>query len=58
MKGMNRTLISAVMREMGRKGGKKGGKSGGKSRMNALTSVERSDLARRAAEARWARLKA
>jgi hypothetical protein len=35
--------------ELGRKGGKKGGKA----RAAALTSEERSDIARRAAKARW-----
>lgn len=57
MKDMKRELVSAVMREMGRKGGRKGGKNGGKSRMGALTSTERSELARKAAETRWAKAK-
>jgi hypothetical protein len=52
---MNPDLISAVMREMGRKGGKKGGKKGAKMRMKALTSVQRSKIARKAAKARWAK---
>lgn len=40
--------------ELGRRGGLKGGKA----RMEKLTPEERSDLARRAAEARWARRRA
>jgi hypothetical protein len=54
---MNPDLISKVMREMGRKGGKKGGKKGAKMRAEALTPEQRSQIARKAAKARWARVK-
>jgi hypothetical protein len=54
---MRRDLISEVMREMGRKGGKAAGGKGGKKRMAALTPEERKELARKAAHARWARVK-
>jgi len=54
---MRRDLISRVMREMGRKGGKAAGGKGGKTRMAALTPEERKELARKAAQARWARVK-
>lgn len=50
-------LISQIMREMGSKGGKAGGRKGGKARMAALTPEERSQNARRAARARWAKAK-
>ena len=46
------------MREMGKRGGKKGGPKGGKSRMNALTAEERKELARKAANKRWANARA
>lgn len=36
-------------------GGKKGGKKGGKNRMAALTPKQRKDLAKKAAQARWAK---
>jgi hypothetical protein len=52
---MRRDLISKVMREMGRKGGKAAGGKGGKKRMAALTAVERRELARKAARARWSK---
>jgi hypothetical protein len=54
---MDPELISKVMREMGRKGGKKGGKKGGRNRAEALTPKERSDIARKAANARWRKKK-
>jgi hypothetical protein len=54
---MDPKLISAVMREMGRKGGKKGGKKGAKARMETLTPEQRTQIARKAAKARWARAK-
>lgn len=38
--------------------GRKGGKKGGKARAAALTPVERSRIAQRAAEARWKAAKA
>jgi hypothetical protein len=54
---MDPELISRVMREMGRKGGKKGGRKGAKVRMESLTPEERSQIARKAAETRWAKAK-
>jgi len=50
---MKRSVVSRVMREMGRKGGKAGGAKGGRRRMAALTPEERSALGRKAAAARW-----
>lgn len=41
--------ISLHMAELGRKGGKKGGKR----RLETMTSTERSEIARKAAQARW-----
>lgn len=41
--------LRAVMAEMGRRGGKKGGKA----RAEKLTPEERSEIARKAAQARW-----
>lgn len=46
---MNKKTISAVMREMGKKGGKKGGKR----RLETLTPAQRSAIAKKAAAARW-----
>ncbi len=54
---MDPELISRVMREMGRKGGKKGGKRGAKARMESLTPEQRTEIARKAAKARWAKTK-
>lgn len=54
---MDPELISKVMREMGRKGGKKGGKKGAKARMGTLTPEQRTQIARNAAKARWAKTK-
>jgi hypothetical protein len=54
---MRRDLISKVMREMGRKGGKAAKGKGVKARMAALTPEQRRELARKAARARWARVK-
>src|SRR5260370_14489182 len=54
---MDPELISKVMREMGRKGGKKGGKKGAKVRMETLTPDQRTQIARNAAKARWAKTK-
>jgi hypothetical protein len=45
------------MAEMGRKGGKKGGKKGGANRMASLTPEERTELAKKAAKARWGKAK-
>ena len=54
---MDEDLISRVMREMGRKGGKKGGKKGARMRMETLTPERRSEIAQKAARARWAKAK-
>ena len=40
---------------LGRKGGKIGGPKGGKARWEGLTPEERSQIARRAVQARWAK---
>ncbi len=42
---------------LGRKGGKRGGKKGGKARWEGISPEERSEIARRAALARWRRAK-
>jgi hypothetical protein len=47
------SLVSQVMAAMGRKGGK----TGGKHRMAQLTSAERSEMGKRAAEKRWGKKK-
>ena len=52
---MRRDLISKVMREMGKKGGKAASGKGGRKRMAALSPEERKELARKAAQARWAK---
>ncbi|KKL04360.1 hypothetical protein LCGC14_2616860, partial [marine sediment metagenome] len=49
--------ISKVMAAMGRKGGLKGGKKGGKVRAENMTPEERSESARKAVQARWAKAK-
>jgi len=54
---MRRDLISEVMREMGKKGGKAAKGKGVKARRAALSPLERKDLARKAAKARWAKAK-
>jgi len=54
---MRRDLISEVMREMGRKGGKAAKGKGVRARMAFLSPVERKELARKAAKARWAKAK-
>jgi hypothetical protein len=54
---MRRDLVSKVMSEMGRKGGKAAKGKGIKARMAALTPQERKELARKAAQARWAKTK-
>ena len=47
------TLVQKVMREMGAKGGKVGGKR----RLETMTDAERTRSARKAAKARWAKVK-
>jgi hypothetical protein len=54
---MRRDLISKVMREMGRKGGKAAKGKGVKARMAALTPEQRKELAKKAAQTRWAKAK-
>jgi hypothetical protein len=54
---MRRDLISKVMSEMGRKGGKAAKGKGVKARMAALTPEQRKELARKAAQTRWAKAK-
>ena len=51
---LNKSLISQVMAEMGRKGGK----AGGKSRMKSMGKKGRSEFGRAAVEARWAKYRA
>lgn len=53
MEGMKESTVSRVMAEMGRRGGKAGGPKGGKARMASLTAKQRTELARKAATARW-----
>lgn len=48
------SLISQVMAEMGRRGGR----IGGKRRLETMTERHRSQIARKAAKARWAKKKA
>lgn len=50
---VSREEILRVMREMGRRGGKKGGKR----RMETMTPEERSRVAHKAAQVRWAKEK-
>jgi hypothetical protein len=45
----DRSLLSQIMAQMGRKGGKKGGKR----RMETMTPEQRSQIALNAAKARW-----
>jgi hypothetical protein len=40
---------------LGRKGGLKGGKKGGKARWDGVTPEERSEILRKAVQARWSR---
>jgi hypothetical protein len=40
---------------LGRLGGKKGGKKGGKARWEGVTPEERSEILRKAVQARWSR---
>ena len=49
----SRSLISQVMAEMGRKGGR----IGGKRRLETLSDRRRSQIAKQAAQARWAKKK-
>jgi hypothetical protein len=46
---MKKDLLRQVMSELGKKGGKKGGRS----RMASMNAQQRSELAKKAAAARW-----
>jgi hypothetical protein len=48
---LNRSLVSRVMAEMGRKGGR----IGGKRKLTTLTAERRQEIARKAANVRWHR---
>lgn len=54
---MGKKAIPAEMREYLAKIGKKGGKKGGPARAAKLTPAERSESARKAVQARWAKAK-
>jgi len=54
---MGRNTVPAELREYLAKLGRKGGLKGGKARAANLTPEERSESARRAVQARWARAK-
>ncbi len=54
---MGRTGIPAELREYLAKLGKKGGKIGGAKRAANMTAKERSESARKAVTARWAKAK-
>jgi hypothetical protein len=47
------TIVQQVMREMGAKGGR----IGGKRRLATMTKTERSEVAKKAARARWSKVK-
>jgi len=47
------TIVQKVMREMGAKGGR----IGGKRRLETMTDAQRTKSARKAAKARWAKVK-
>ena len=54
---MGRTGVSTELREYLAKLGKKGGKKGGPARAAKMTAEERSESARKAVLARWAKAK-
>ena len=54
---MGKRAVPAGLREYFAKIGKKGGKKGGTVRASRMTAEERSESARRAVEARWAKKK-
>jgi hypothetical protein len=45
--------VREFLRKAGAKGGKRGGPLGGRNRAESLTSKRRSEIARKAAKARW-----
>jgi DUF1009 family protein len=51
--GLDKALLSHIMSEMGRKGGK----IGGKRRLQTLTAAKRRSIAKKAAQARWKKIK-
>jgi hypothetical protein len=48
-------MVKVDLSEYMRRIGRKGGKIGGKARLSKLTPEQRSDIARNAAKARWAK---
>jgi hypothetical protein len=54
---MPKNAVSSELREYLAKLGKKGGKKGGPARAAAMTAEERSESARKAVTARWAKAK-
>lgn len=54
---MGRTGVSTELREYLAKLGKKGGKKGGPARAANMTAEQRSESARKAVQARWAKVK-
>jgi hypothetical protein len=57
IKGMPRKKLPLEVLEFFRRQGAKGGKKGGTSRAANMTPEQRSDAARKAVQARWARAK-
>lgn len=55
---MGKRALPSELREYFAKIGKKGGKKGGAARASKMTDEERSESARRAVQARWAKAKA
>lgn len=55
---MAKKTIPAELRDYFAKIGKKGGKKGGAARASKMTEAERSESARKAVQARWAKVKA
>src|ERR1039458_2940036 len=56
-RGMSKTRLPPDMRAYLAKIGRKGGLKGGRARMDTMTPEQRSESARRAVQARWARVK-
>jgi len=55
---MPKKRLPEAIREYFKKKGSQGGKIGGPKRMEGMTSEERSELAKKAAAARWGKKKA
>jgi hypothetical protein len=49
--------VRDALAELGRIGGKKGGPKGGRTRAQRMTPEERREAARRAVQARWAKVR-